>query len=352
MEPNRRLTMQSVAEQAGVSEMTVSRALKNHPSIPQRTCRRIQKIADEMGYQVNPLVSALMTQMRSGRNLKYTPTLAFVTAYPARDRWKSQPFTMATFLGARRRCDQLGYKLEPFWLTEPGISLERAGRILRTRAVPGLIIAPLPEPPPPMPFSWEMFSCASIGFSLKSPMLHVAGSDNFALLKIAYRKLRELGYQRIGLALRYEDDDRVDNKWIAAFAACQFYQPAPRRVPALLTHDWDEKHFVSWFKKSRPDAVITLHGIVQQWITKLGQRIPEDVGVAYLDRDVIGGGVSGMDQKAELTGAAAVDLAVEQINNNDRGLPLNPKVVLIEGVWADGDTTRRRASRLAPLPIS
>jgi hypothetical protein len=39
-----------------------------------------------------------------------------------------------------------------------------------------------------------------------------------------------------------------------------------------------------------------------------------------------------------MVGAAAVDTVVAQIHRNERGVPVFPKTVMIEGSWMDGET--------------
>ena len=56
MSPPVRLTMRKLAASAGVSHVTVSRALRNDPSISRATTRRIQALARRLGYRPNPLV--------------------------------------------------------------------------------------------------------------------------------------------------------------------------------------------------------------------------------------------------------------------------------------------------------
>jgi len=43
--------------------------------------------------------------------------------------------------------------------------------------------------------------------------------------------------------------------------------------------------------------------------------------------------VGGIDQQAGVLGAAAVDLLVTQYQQNERGIPEAPKIVMTEGVW-------------------
>jgi LacI family transcriptional regulator len=69
----------------------------------------------------------------------------------------------------------------------------------------------------------------------------------------------------------------------------------------------------------------------------MGIRIPEDLGVAPLERYP---GYAGLDQKPEKVGAAAIDLIVGLIQRNETGLPADPKVVMVEGSWVEGPSVR------------
>ena len=60
--PNAGPQMADLAKLAGVSKSTVSRALADSPLISERTRRRIQALASESGYQVNPLARSLRSQ--------------------------------------------------------------------------------------------------------------------------------------------------------------------------------------------------------------------------------------------------------------------------------------------------
>jgi len=80
------VTLADVARKAGVHRATVSLSLRNHPRIPVATRERIRAIASELGYRINPLVSALMQSRRTGKPAKHT-ALAYVTNYPTRYGW-------------------------------------------------------------------------------------------------------------------------------------------------------------------------------------------------------------------------------------------------------------------------
>src|SRR5581483_2410531 len=104
---------------------TVALALREHPRIPVATRRRVQQIAKNLGYRLNPLVAALMSSRRSGRPVKHV-TLAFVTNYPTRFGWRPEQHDRPDFFpGALQRARDFGYKLEHFWLAEPGMTPTR-----------------------------------------------------------------------------------------------------------------------------------------------------------------------------------------------------------------------------------
>jgi len=57
-----RVSIKDVARVAGVSHSTVSRALAHSPLIPEKTRRRIERIAQRLGYTPNAIARGLVTQ--------------------------------------------------------------------------------------------------------------------------------------------------------------------------------------------------------------------------------------------------------------------------------------------------
>ncbi|GAA4823745.1 LacI family DNA-binding transcriptional regulator [Algivirga pacifica] len=53
------LTMQDIADQLGISKSTVSRALKNHPDISDKTKKAVMELAKELDFQPNSLALSL-----------------------------------------------------------------------------------------------------------------------------------------------------------------------------------------------------------------------------------------------------------------------------------------------------
>jgi LacI family transcriptional regulator len=340
------IRLQDIAAKAGVSRATVSLALRNHASISPETRARIHQIAAALGYRPNPLVSALMSHQRRGKPQQPTHLgLAMVINFSRRERW--QKFLSEDLLSsATARAEQLGYHLEEFWLRDADITPEQLSSILYRRSVPGLIIAPLPEARGQIQMDWENFSAVAIGYSLLRPQLHRVTTNRFQGMRLAVKQLRKLGYHRLGLALRGDQDARVDHQWGAAFAWEQ--QRLERKARTFLfvveENDWNERNFGRWFKANRPDVVLGYDPEIIEWLKRLGQRVPDDVGFAHLWAPDTSGAFAGIYHNPPAIGVASVDFLVGLIQRNERGLPSSSQTLLLEALWQDGATVRELAA--------
>jgi LacI family transcriptional regulator len=337
---DRAVTMQRIADEAGVSRMAVSLALRNSPKISEQTRARIHEIATQLGYRPNPLVSALMTQLRDVRRVPRPTTLAFVTAFPTADGWRRPGPFVDFFDGAKSRAEALGYTLEEWWARKPGLSVERFSEILYNRNIHGLLIAPLPAGGSTLDLNWQRFAPATIAFSLDSPLIHRASNDQYHSIRMAIHKLRDRGYRRIGLAITEEQDVRVQRKWTAGYLVEQQSLKPGERVPTLLASGQFGRAFQDWFQEHRPDAVLTQETRCVEFLRELGHNVPQHVGVAHLALNESDTGFAGVNQNGQIVGASAIDLVDAQLRRNERGLPASPKTVLIQGRWIEGPTVR------------
>jgi LacI family transcriptional regulator len=337
--------MQKIAEKAGVSRMAVSLALRGSRKISITTTEKIRRIADDLGYRPNPMVSALMTQLRLARPSQRPTTIAYVTAFPTRDGWRRSGSFVRCFEGARRRAESLGYDLEEWWLREPGMTQQRVGEILFTRGIHGVLIAPLPAEAVPVELDWPKFSGATIGYSFEEAALHRASSDQFSSMLMALREIAALGYRRIGLAITREEDAHVGRRWSAGMLVYQSEIAAEDRVPMLRTEGPLAGPFAEWFRAHQPDAVLGLSAEGVALLAGIGVRVPKDAGFASLGLTPADRDVAGVDQNDPLVGSAAIDLVDAQLRRNELGVPGDPKTVLVAGRWVGGATLRELASR-------
>jgi DNA-binding LacI/PurR family transcriptional regulator len=59
MEESRDVTIYDIAERMNLATSTISRALKDHPTISDKTIKKVKKVAEEMGFRPNILAAGL-----------------------------------------------------------------------------------------------------------------------------------------------------------------------------------------------------------------------------------------------------------------------------------------------------
>jgi LacI family transcriptional regulator len=348
--PAERVPLRLIAEKAKVSRMTVSRALRDDASIPATTCRRIQKIARQLGYRPDPNLARLMEAIRVKRRNRLPNVIGYLTAHDDPKAWRAHPVQRRFFEAATRRATECGYRLEEFWAKEPGMTDERLSEIIHHRGIEGVIVAPLPAPQLRFQrLKWELFSAVEIGYSLPSPELHRVCNHQFQSMMLLARRLYEMGYRRVGLAMSPEQDERVNHHWRAGhLAAHSRWGHGSLRRLLFLPDRWDRAAFARWYREQRPDAIITIGTDTAEWLAELGVRIPQEVGLANIDLRPDLKTTTGINQNSHEVGAAAVDLVVSLIRRNERGVPTIPRVTMVQGTLVEGKTTRPQAATPPP----
>lgn len=337
----------ALAALAGVSRMTVSRALRNMHGVSPDTRARVHAAAAKLGYRPNPFVSAFMSYVRSQRVHGDAGVIAYLTHGRNLDhhsREAHRPF----FEGAAARAERLGYLLEEFPLYERGMTLRRLGATLYARGIRGVVVGPMLSPHAHLTLDWEKFSAAAIGYSLLRPALPRATNDQYGSMLLCLRELRRLGCERIALAMPRPDDARVSYHWSAAFLS-HHWRHHPGSAPLLhLPDKWSDPAAIAWLRRHRPGVVVTTQSHFHDRLVSAGFRIPGRLGVVNLDLPPGCAGLSGIDQMPRDIGAAAVDIVVGRINNNETGIPSSPLTFSLLGRWVPGGTIRPLEKKTSP----
>lgn len=340
--------MADVARRAGVSKNTVSLALRGSERVATATRERVESIAAELGYQLNPTVASLMAELRQSRTPGFKATLALVNANESRSAFLDHPTVPIYVSGCRERAERLGYALDEFWLHDPELSLPRWRSVFRARNIRGILVVGmmssnrLPDRLRPL---WEEFPALVTGVRSRDPALSYACSDHHSLALVAFEKALAMGYRRPGLVLDGVIDRLIEGRFTAGFLTAQnralpkanqtepFFDVAGARMDAEI--------FRRWFEENRPDVIFTLYHDVLRWIEGIGLRCPEDVGLIQYEWREDHAGWAGMNQRNDLVGAAAVDMLVSLVQHHDRGVPSHPRATLIGSQWVDGLTVRQ-----------
>jgi DNA-binding LacI/PurR family transcriptional regulator len=294
-----------------------------------------------MGYRTNPLVAAHLAYVRTRRAVETGTVIAFLVPHASRNSWTSG--ARRVLRGATARACSLGYSVEAFSYVEPDLGPERLESILRARSIHAVLLPPLFRTDPPLRLRWEMFAVAAVGQAVDDLPMHLARNHHTGTLTLAWRRLRTVGYRRIGLHLSQVVDERMQHRWPAMFLFHQNELPVESRVPMLLQSVVEKTEFIEWCREHGPDVILTKHNETRKWLEEAGWKIPQRVGLAHLDWIPEFGNCAGVNQHMEQSAAAAVDLLVEQLQRNERGLPKHPKVVLTGGSWQNGVTVKQRS---------
>lgn len=348
-------TLRSLAAEAGVSVATMSFALRGLPEVAVATRDRLQEFAASRGYRINPLVAAIYSQVRRRKSRGDHNVIAYLNTWWPKRAWETCNTKTGQFRGAARRAAELGFRLENFWLREPGMTPARLAQIFKARGIRGVLVGPLQNQNEPIDLPWNEFACATIGYSLHSPAVSRACHAHFRGMHRAMDELIARGYQRIGYVTSQDLEERVNSLWGAAYRFNQHRLPARHRLnPLLFDAEAERDRLKTWFKAERPDAIVNAVPDVFEMLEGLTRRGARSIGFVHLDlpTHLRTANVSGIDQIWEVVGSGALELVTSQLYTNTCGLPQRPITHLVEGDWVEGETlpkaTPRRSSASRP----
>ncbi|MEZ0216492.1 MAG: LacI family DNA-binding transcriptional regulator [Rariglobus sp.] len=334
---------QDIALKAGVHITTVSLALRDDPRLAEGTRRRIQALAQEMGYTPDPMLSALTVHRNRSKRLHHQGTLAWL--YPPIIKNERKPSFPGYFDGAEDRCTELGYKLEVFNFSELGGA--RLSGVLHARNIKGLLIPPQAHSRAHLDFDWNEFSSVCFGFTLSWPRLHLITNAQYSSSRLAVRTLRTRGYRRIGFVTTRETDERTDQNFRAGFLSEQHDFLPENRIPPLLLADTtiatECAEFAVWYRKHKPDVILYIYPTVAEFLKRL-KITPDKCGSASLSVTSRDGGLAGVYQNDPLIGRKAVDFLIDMLHRNERGIPPHRFQFFVESEWVEGTSIRPAVS--------
>ena len=334
-------TMADLARHLGLARSTVSMALRHHPEIAPATRARVLAAATALGYRANPLVTALMTDLRRGRRPRTTLPLALVLENPAGGPLLAPSLLRPALAGLTERAHTHGYHLEPFHLGVGGLPPARLADVLTARGIGGAVLAPLPSPAPSRFVAPAGFATVTIGWSIADHPGHRASCDHFRNLLLAWDTLARRGYRRIGLATTLPARDGGGLAYLGAFLARNATRPTAARVAPLTVDCADAASvplFRDWLARERPDAVLVAEADSFVPLAREAAAGLAPMALAALELSVAPPGTAGIDDQTPRVAAAAIDLLVNQLLHPRADPPAAPTVLHLAGLWRDGAT--------------
>ena len=281
------LTMADVAQRAGVSAATVSRALSGSPLVSEETRARVRSVAAEAGYAVNSSARALRMR-RTGAIEVLIPIVA------AREGAMSDPFFL-DMIGALS--DALTAQDHDMILStrapwgRQGQEAARADPLLAGRADGMIVIGQGGDHEGLCDYARQHAAVAVWGAQADGLPYPVVGSDNEAGGRLATEHLIGGGRERVvfaGTLGEVEVDQRAAG-YAAAMAAAGL---AARLVDVGATREAHRTALTALFAEDVPDAVVCASDLAalsaMAAAREAGLSVPRDVAVTGYD-DVYAG---------------------------------------------------------------
>lgn len=203
------MRMADIARLAGVSSSTVSRALADHPMIPEPTRKAIQAIALDHGYVIN----------RAARNLRQSQTQTIAIAVPLgheRDQLISDPFFLRMFGHLADEISARGFDI--LLVREPSPDKLWLDRLIRSHRADGFIIVGQSDQHDALNHAAQGFlPLVVFGSQLAGQHYCSVGSDNFTGGLLATRHMLACGRRRI-LFVGPAELPQIDNR-LAGYGA-------------------------------------------------------------------------------------------------------------------------------------
>lgn len=309
--------------------MTVSRAL-NHPhQLKQDTLKRVKKAIQRVGYQPDPVMSALASYRSRQVQPRHTANLAFLD----RDRTE---YSSLIFEGLKSEALLQGYSAQSHVLPTNPKQQQQLLRILRSRGVQGLIFGPSDEEGILPDWSWQHFAIISLGAIIHQPMVHTICMNYFDGVLSVCRTLLKRGCQRIGFAVEPHLEGRTGHRWLGGYTAA-----LEARNLYIYDRQWpvDKNAFARWCTQNKLDAVLCInHQLASAWpgraqnFVLLNDSDPAntpEVSRLYLD--------------PKLIGIESIRFIHHLLLRGEYGLPETPKMTEIHGKYLPSTKENKKA---------
>jgi DNA-binding LacI/PurR family transcriptional regulator len=341
MEPepsDRRVSVRDMAKVLGVSHSAVSLALRNSTQVSEKLRENVRQLAERLGYQPDPMLSALSNYRREKSAEPVRSVIAWINAWEKPGALRDFKEFDAYWAGASLAARKLGYRLEEIRMTGE-ITPQRLHEVLSARDIRAILLPPHASDPDWDDFPWRNYFVVRFGRSLQSPLTHLVTADQTENTAMAFEKVTEYGYRRIGFVTK-EAPMRVKSHLSeAGYLIAQRAVGEELRLPVCSLSGAKgaamERRLASWVKKHRPDAILTDIPALPDLLGKAGLRVPDDIAVAATA--VLDSGIdAGINQQPEEIGKVGVLLLSSMIQEGALGLPQIFRQILVEGTWVDG----------------
>ena len=329
-------TQAQLAEELGVSQVTVFKSLSGHPKVSQAVREKVLRLAQKRGYRVNTSARA-MRQKRFGaialmQSIELSRSVIFKQSLHA-IQIATQKHQLHVLLG----------ELPDEQLTSSGY----VPKLLNEWMCDGLLLNYISGVPQQMIELIARYHLPSVWMNFKQASNSIYPND-LAGARVATEHLLKLGHRRIAYAdyifrdltsgaVHYSAVDRHAG-YLAAMKAAGL-QPRVIRLPQNVHRNESAAFSAQWLKsEDRPTAVLTYNSdtvkpVVFGAMAIAGFKVPQDLSVITVDERVFtefGFPLTTMVLPGYEMGAESVEMLIECIASPGTQLPAKPLDLRLE----------------------
>lgn len=312
------VTIKDVAAFAGVNPSTVSRVIKDSPSISDKTKIKVRKAMETLGYTQNA-AAKILASGKSG---------AIGVIFPPIENKQSRPFFMKILssINEEARNNDITVAIATGHSIE---ELEKQVRLMYSeKRVDGFIVLYAGQSDPVRQYLIDEnipFVLVGTPSEMQNEITYV-DNDNKLLGKEAVTYLADKGHKHISFVTDTEEGVVFEERYMG------FHEELVKRdLVGKLLH-FDENNF----KIDGESAVIVMDDplalMVIQSINKQGLSVPEDVSVLSFNNSVFASlihpHITSFDINVARLGEVAVEKLSELINSDDKSKIYSEKIIV------------------------
>lgn len=278
-----RITRIHVAKKAGVSPSTVTRALNDHPNIPEKTKKKIRSISKKLGYVPSRLARGFF-QNKSFR-------IGLVVPFETNDFILPYEYFSKTTAGIIRSSDKQGYHVSI--INDHGLSKQALVNFVLNHTVDGMIFLTIKTSDgrfsylfkKKIPFVFIHHYCED------KPYIYV-DCDAWTGMEQAFAHAREKGVQRVGfLGGGHDYVNAVDREKIFSELSSKYGMQIAKIVKGNFSRRSGHEAAQTFLAEERPQLIFCANdrmalGLLQGFQEK-NVRVPQDVKIIGFDNQEI-----------------------------------------------------------------
>ncbi|MEG0286511.1 MULTISPECIES: LacI family DNA-binding transcriptional regulator [Vagococcus] len=277
------VTIKDVAKEVGVAPSTVSRTLKDHPSISKETKERVRKAMDKLGYVPNV----------SAQNLanKYVNTIGVILPATSSKERSNNPFYLEMLMAMNEEASQQKVTIAIASGHSDEELLENVELMYRQKRVDGFILMYSKEKDQVLDYLVKnKVPFTIIGQPYKyNNEASCVDNDNQLLGQTATQHLIDKGHERILFVTNNQQENFSKDRFFGYQKCMGDNQLASYKELSLITPE-DYVEFDEVINEFKPTACIAIDDMfalrVIQMLNLLGFKVPDDVSIISFNNSI------------------------------------------------------------------